>query len=234
MSSHDSDSGYFTILTSKYRKLVVAVFQMLGAAKAIQHPAVRMLWKNLRSWLPGALIIVLLYYSGLLINIISFTQTALLKTGIADASIASSVAGTTKETLDYNFSISSLDGNQIPFSTFKDKTIFLNIWATWCGPCRAEMPAIQKLYDDTPKDVVFVMLSVDPQEQPQKVSSYVKSKGFTFPVYIATGLPEQINVKSIPATFVIAPDGTIAYRNTGMANYNTKKFKSFLGGLKSK
>src|SRR5690606_12751282 len=66
---------------------------------------------------------------------------------------------------NYAFTIKDLEGNIKSFDDYKNKVIFLNLWATWCGPCRAEMPSIQKLYNKTQSDdVVFIMLSIDREE----------------------------------------------------------------------
>src|SRR5882672_7703062 len=121
---------------------------------------------------------------------------------------------------DYNFAIKDLDGNKLSFEQFKGKVIFLNLWATWCGPCRAEMPAIQELYDGIKKDsIVFVMLSVDKDQDKQKIIDYIGNKSYTFPVYQPSGyLPEQLRVPSIPTTWVISKDGKIMANEVGTTN----------------
>jgi len=134
---------------------------------------------------------------------------------------------------NYNFSIKDLSGNVTDVQEFKGKTIFLNIWATWCGPCRMEMPSIQNLYSQVDKDkIVFVMLSVDRLEDVNKVKDFVKDKEYTFPVYTPAGtLPNQLQVTIIPSTFVISPDGKIVSSESGAANYDTPEFKAFLEKL---
>lgn len=137
------------------------------------------------------------------------------------------------KSFDYNFKVKDLNGAVIDFKDFKGKTIFLNVWATWCGPCRFEMPSIQNLYNKVDKEkIVFVMLAVDDRNQFEKVANYVKEKEFTFPVYVPHEyLPEQLTVRTIPTTFVISPAGKIATHETGAANYDTEEFKTFLEGL---
>ena len=83
------------------------------------------------------------------------------------------------KSFNYNFKVKDLDGNVIDFKTFKGKTIFLNVWATWCGPCRIEMPSIQKLYDKVNRDeIVFIMLAVDDRKSFDKVVNFVKEKEY--------------------------------------------------------
>lgn len=182
----------------------------------------------LRPWLTFVVIFVILKYTGVLSNMSVYTSTALMKTGVLDASPD---APASEEQFNYNFTIKDLQGNTVDFNQFKGKTIFLNLWATWCGPCRAEMPSIQSLYEKVNKDkVAFVIL--DWFEDAKKTSKYIESKKFTFPVYLVNSdVPEQLNVSSIPTTLVISPSGKIATKKTGTTNYDTEKFKNFLEGL---
>lgn len=180
------------------------------------------------------LVIILLHVSGLLSSTTAYAQKILLQTGILNASIERQV---TNENFSYDFTIQTLNGESFPMEQLKGKVIFINLWATWCGPCRAEMPAIESLYKGTThKDLAFVMLSIDRKNDEIKVKNYVNTKGFTFPVYLVQSpfpnqLPEALQVPSIPTTFVINKKGEIVYKNVGTANYNTKKFKNFLEEL---
>lgn len=180
------------------------------------------------------LVIILLHVSGLLSSTAAYAQKILLQTGILNASIERQV---TNENFSYDFTIQTLNGESFPMEQLKGKVIFINLWATWCGPCRAEMPAIESLYKGTTnKDLAFVMLSIDRKNDEIKVKNYVNTKGFTFPVYLVQSpfpnqLPEALQVPSIPTTFVINKKGEIVYKNVGTANYNTKKFKNFLQEL---
>jgi thiol-disulfide isomerase/thioredoxin len=107
------------------------------------------------------------------------------------------------------------------------------VWATWCGPCRAEMPSIQGLYNSIDHSKVeFIMLAVDQKDPYQRVPAYVKDKGYNFPVYYPAGdLPSLLRVSSIPATFVISKEGKVVFREAGAANYDTDEFRSFLQKL---
>ncbi len=176
--------------------------------------------------------VLVLFIPGVRQPLSSLTQSAVLKSGFLDA--APQVDN--KETFDFNFKIKDLSGNKIEFESLRGKVIFLNLWATWCAPCRSEMPAIQSLYDGMDKEnISFVMLSLDKDTHIEKVRGYVKEKGFTFPIYMPSGfLADQLQVPSIPTTFVISKDGKIAMKEVGMKNYNTTKFKNFLKELEKK
>ncbi|WP_333819569.1 TlpA family protein disulfide reductase [Ohtaekwangia sp.] len=195
--------------------------------KLVTSPRFLSVLRMVRPWITVIAVVAILRYTGLLAGISVAANSALMKTGLLDAS---PTATEPAKDFDFNFTVKDLSNNTIDFKQFKGKTIFLNLWATWCGPCRAEMPSIQKLYEQVDHSkVVFVMLSLDRAEDTQKVSQYIKDKGHTFPVYIPTGyLPEQLNVPSIPTTFVISPQGKVVSRKVGTANYDTSDFKEFL------
>jgi thiol-disulfide isomerase/thioredoxin len=175
-------------------------------------------------------VLLVLRYTGLLSGISYVTGSLLLRTGAMNAGIEAPVVA---KSFDYNFKIKDLNGTVIDFKDFKGKTIFLNVWATWCGPCRVEMPSIQKLYDKVNKEeIIFIMLAVDDRKSFDKVVNFVKEKEYTFPVYVPHEfLPEQLMVRTIPTTFVVDTQGKIATKETGAANYDTEEFKTFLEGL---
>jgi thiol-disulfide isomerase/thioredoxin len=175
------------------------------------------------------IILVVLKYTGLIGSLSHITQSAVMQTGLLDASMEASEA----DPFDYDFTIKDLHGNKFTFDKYKGKVVFLNLWATWCGPCRAEMAGIQKLYSNMGGDSVsFVMLSLDKDRDKEKIVKYIKDKEFTFPVFLPSGyLSEQLNVPSIPTTFVIGKNGKIAAKEIGTTNFNTPKFKKFLQKL---
>jgi thiol-disulfide isomerase/thioredoxin len=198
--------------------------------KFINSKSFHTLWRSLKPWISVVALLLILRFTGALAGLSSLTSKAALASGLLDARPKS--YSSKKERFDYNFAIKKLDGTEIDFAKYKGKTVFLNIWATWCGPCRAEMPSIQKLYEKVNDDsVAFVMLSIDREDEPQKVIDYIAAKGFTFPVFIAGRLPKLLQVRIVPSTFVIARDGTVAYKKSGMAEYDTDKFKKFLDKL---
>jgi thiol-disulfide isomerase/thioredoxin len=194
---------------------------------------IKTVWTPIKPWVIMIALFLVLRYTGMLAGISSVTGRLLLQTGAMNASTEEPPV---VKAFDFNFKIKELNGNVIDFKSFKGKTIFLNIWATWCGPCRIEMPSIQKLYDKVDKEnVVFIMLAVDDRKDFDKVVNFVKEKQYTFPIYVPHEfLPEQLMVRIIPTTFVINPDGKIASKESGAANYDTEEFKTFLEGLMGK
>jgi thiol-disulfide isomerase/thioredoxin len=183
----------------------------------------------LKTGLTFVILLVVLNYTGLIGSISSATQSAFLKTGLLDAELDD----TKSEIFNYNFTIKDLSGKRFSFEQYKGKVVFINLWATWCGPCRAEMAGIQKLYESVAADSIsFIMLSLDRDADQEKVVKYVNTKGFSFPVYLPSGrLTEQLSVPSIPTTFVIGKDGKIVAKEVGTTNFNTDKFRKFLRQL---
>jgi thiol-disulfide isomerase/thioredoxin len=175
-------------------------------------------------------IVLILRYTGLLSGISYFAGSALMETGVMDINADKNRA---EKTFDYDFVIKDLDGKTIDMNDFKGKVVFINLWATWCGPCRVEMPSIQELYNQVDKEkVTFIMLSLDTDENQPKIVKYIADKEFSFPVYQAAGqLPKQLQVSSIPTTVVIGKDGKIKMKKVGTANYATEEFKHFLEEL---
>jgi thiol-disulfide isomerase/thioredoxin len=123
------------------------------------------------------------------------------------------------------FSLQDMNGSLLNLQSFKGKKVFVNLWATWCPPCRAEIPSIQKLAQsvDTAK-VAFVMISLD--DSFDKARRFAKSRKMILPVfYPAENLPELFNVQSIPSTFIFDESGKLIQRVDGGDNYNTKQYK---------
>ncbi|GAA4381273.1 hypothetical protein GCM10023186_20570 [Hymenobacter koreensis] len=165
-------------------------------------------------------------------------QRALLATGLWKAEIppqtaAVPVVPTSSAVYPHNLPLVSPEGKRLNLSELKGKVVFVNLWASWCPPCVAEMPGIQALYQKTDKSkVAFVMVSLD--ENPAKAQALLKRQGYTFPVYFPTGpLAAPFNSQSIPSTVILGPDGQLAARHDGMADYDTPEFKAALERLAS-
>ncbi|MEM9328249.1 MAG: TlpA disulfide reductase family protein [Bacteroidota bacterium] len=167
----------------------------------------------------------ILYVTGLHTEVIGQLQRLVVMTGIMQPSINSE-----EQPASYEVWLEDLEGERVSMQSMKGETIFLNVWATWCPPCIAEMPDIDALYQEVKDEVVFVMLSRDQDEQ--KAKDWITKKGYQFPVYFLRGrLPEIYRSQAIPTTYVISPEGYVTVRNAGMAKYNTDSFKEYLTKL---
>ena len=109
-----------------------------------------------------------------------------------------------------DFKLSNLEGQSVSLGDFRGKPVLLNFWASWCGPCRYEMPFIQEIYEEW-SGKGLIILAVNLQENPSQVKEFVESFGFSFPVLLATNQEVSLayNIRGIPATFFIDKDGII-------------------------
>ncbi len=122
----------------------------------------------------------------------------------------------------YGWSLTDLNDQPVSFSRFQGKPLFLNIWATWCGPCVREMPSIARLAQDPRlqgKGIEFVCVSID--DSSQAVRRFLEGRSWSMTFLRAEQLPAVFRTEGIPATFLIAPDGRIAAAVEGSAQWDT-------------
>lgn len=115
-----------------------------------------------------------------------------------------------------DFVLKDLAGNTVKLSDYAGKPVLINFWATWCEPCRAEMPAIEDRYK-TYAGSGFVVLAVNVAEPADLVSPYVKELGLTFPIVLDTGasVTELYRVFGFPTSFWVDGKGTIVAQHVG-------------------
>jgi len=157
-------------------------------------------------------------------------QQGLLATGLFQADV--NWAEENRQPANFDVALVTLDGEPVSLSSSRGKPIFMNIWATWCPPCLAEMPYIEALYQEVKdEEIIFVMISTD--ETAEEARTYMQQKGYTLPVYrLAAPLPEPYTSRVLPTTYVIGADGTLGTVHSGMANYNKPGFRNYLRSLK--
>jgi thiol-disulfide isomerase/thioredoxin len=108
-----------------------------------------------------------------------------------------------------------VDGGSVQLSQLKGNVVLLNVWATWCGPCKQELPIVQKLYD-TYSDRNFVVLAVNVDADRKRVGAFLKQFNISLPVYYAA--PEDagpLTAGGIPSTFILGPDRSLIDRAVG-------------------
>lgn len=115
-----------------------------------------------------------------------------------------------------DFSLMSLGGEPVRLSDYSGQVVLVNMWATWCPPCKAEMPTIDEYYQAR-RDDGFVVLAVNSQEKAASVNSFIQAAGFTFPVLLddQAAVMDRYNVLGLPTSFIIGRDGTIQHTHTG-------------------
>jgi thiol-disulfide isomerase/thioredoxin len=119
-----------------------------------------------------------------------------------------------------DFTILDMDGNEVKLSDFFGKPIVLNFWASWCPPCKAELPDFEEACKRYEGKVTFLMVNLTDgkRETVEVAKEYVASQGYTFPVYFDTKYEAAYvyGVSSIPQTYFINADGSLEARATGM------------------
>lgn len=115
----------------------------------------------------------------------------------------------------FNFRLTMLDGNPVALEELRGCWVVINFWATWCGPCRAEMPYLQHLADTYARDLAVV--AVNMRESPAEVRAFVSAYELHMPVALEPDDETLIayDVRGLPLTYFIAPDGTVALRHPG-------------------
>ena len=121
--------------------------------------------------------------------------------------------GNQDKTMSFDFTVQDIEGNNVKLSDFYGKPVVLNFWASWCPPCKNEMPEFNQANNELNGEIQFLMINQTDgdRETIETGSEYVKSQGFTFPVYYDTKLEAAFvyNVTAIPTTFFIDKDGYI-------------------------
>jgi thiol-disulfide isomerase/thioredoxin len=187
--------------------------------------------REIIEWIVMIAVFLGLYLTGMHTQVIGMIQRVVLAPGPIKPEILSEED---QLNVSYDFNLLDAQGETVSFTNFKGKTVFLNLWATWCPPCIAEMPDINDLYGKVDlNEVAFVMISRD--DDYQKALSFANKKGYDFPVYAAASrLPQVFQTNSIPTTFIISPEGKLVAKRKGMAKYDSEEFRNFLIGLNKK
>lgn len=129
----------------------------------------------------------------------------------------------------YDWKITDLEGNTHAFAEFKDKVVFVNFWATWCPPCRAELPSIQNLYEQYGDQVAFLLIS---SETGDAVEAFIDQKGYDFPAYtVRGGIPRIMQSSSIPATYILNKNGGLVLVKRGAVAWDGDNTTTLLENL---
>ena len=115
-----------------------------------------------------------------------------------------------------DFQLENLAGQSISISDLQGKPVLLNFWATWCPPCRAEMPYLQQIYEEW-SDKGLVLLAIDIGEGPSQIKEFLETNNLSLPVLLDSdkSVAQRYNITGIPATFFIDKDGTIQVKIIG-------------------
>jgi thiol-disulfide isomerase/thioredoxin len=120
----------------------------------------------------------------------------------------------------YQWNLVSDGGERYSLEDLKGEALFVNFWATWCPPCVAELPEIEKAYQKHGDQVNFLLVT---NQEPEVVSAFLEKRGYDIPVaYQASALPSAFSHRSIPTTYLISRSGKVLARKTGAINWDSR------------
>lgn len=127
-----------------------------------------------------------------------------------------------------DFTVLDYEGNEVKLSDFTGKPVVLNFWASWCSPCKSEMPDFEEIYQEYKNEIFFLMVNLTDgvQETMATAKAYVEGQGYSFPVYFDTKSEGAMayGVYSIPTTFFIDANGdVIAYASGALSKDGVQK-----------
>lgn len=117
-----------------------------------------------------------------------------------------------------NFTLQTIDGEQVELASLEGKRVLLNFWATWCGPCREELPHMQSFYEGADKSIEMVAVNLTSQDYGKdKVTQFIDDYDMTFPVVLdALGdIAKRYEILTIPTTFILDEQGIILEKISG-------------------
>lgn len=128
-----------------------------------------------------------------------------------------------------NFTLRSLKGETHRLSDHRGKLVFLHFWATWCPPCRSELPTIQQMHNDSDKNK-FVVLAVSVDEPEERVKQLVEREGHTFHVLLDSDgkVARLYGIRAFPTTVIIDQSGQVIGRVTGARHWKWSEFQPLL------
>lgn len=120
-----------------------------------------------------------------------------------------------------DFTLQDLNGNTVSLSDFKGKYVFLNFWATWCGPCRQEIPAMEEIYNKYQDDLVIVAVNVG--EDYDTVSEFAKDYGLTFEILLdeKQAVASLYQVSGIPTSYFLDQEGNFVSGHVGTMTFES-------------
>ena len=134
-----------------------------------------------------------------------------------------------------DFTLTNLEGQKVTLSSYRGKVVVLNFWGTWCEPCKAEMPSLNKLYlEHRDKGLVVLAISIDPSEQ--NVKSFISHKGYSIPVLIDNNKEvyfDTYGLFGLPVSVIIDRDGTIVEKVIGETAWDSRQMEEKIQKLLS-
>ncbi|MDT8334826.1 MAG: TlpA disulfide reductase family protein [Desulfurivibrionaceae bacterium] len=127
------------------------------------------------------------------------------------------------------FELEDIEGNIWRLSELAGQVVFINFWATWCPPCREEMPSMQELYETMPKDR-FKMVTILSNDDPALAEVFAEKNGFEFPILIDPGSEagKAYGITGVPETYIIDKEGLLRQKYLGPRQWNSPEAQKML------
>ena len=132
-----------------------------------------------------------------------------------------------------DFDLADLAGDVHSLQRYRGSVVFLNFWATWCGPCRTEMPDLQQLHDDLGDEAQFAMLAINLQEDAVQVRRFAGELGLSFQILLDSSgeTSAAYGARTLPMSYIIDQDGAILARIIGVRDWAEPEFAELFRAL---
>lgn len=135
---------------------------------------------------------------------------------------------------DYEWALRTLDGSEISLDRYRGEVLFINLWATWCRPCVAELASIEALRDSLRDEPGVRFLMIAPERE-RSVRRFLERHPYDLPFYLeAQRMPASYGLRALPTTFIIGRDGRVAFTHRGAADWDSAPARTFLRTLASR
>jgi thiol-disulfide isomerase/thioredoxin len=202
---------------------------------AVRAPGRRFSWRDFLLGIAAGLVLaiggIVLLFVGLVMFAANLAERegTTLDTALSAPRLPAADRMTAYGQADMDWTFQTMAGERASLADYRGKVIFLNVWATWCGPCLAEMPSLERLHTSVTGDqVAFLFVS---EEDTSKIKPFVEKKGWKLPIFRAPALPDGFQTSGIPATFIIDRSGTVVVRHVGAADWGNPATVTFLQTL---
>jgi len=172
-------------------------------------------------WLVAAGLALLLGFAAIPAGVRLFARRDAPQAATTSGAVVPSFCDGKQKPANLGFTVKDMHGRDVKLSDFKGKVVLLNFWATWCGPCKVEIPGFVELYNAY-KDKGFVVVGISTDDSPEQLRTFAQQMKMTYPVLVGSDRGDITDdaygpMWGIPVSFLIAKDGTICHRYMGLA-----------------